>query len=552
MGLSPGPYEDLLGSTAVLRLKKLTPMNAENKPTLITRMLKWIFRWRTLRHLLVLMVSLITLTALVLTIERWRGRKAWAKFTKEMEQKGESLDLKNFIPKKPEDSENLASLPILQSLFLHANQAQNSRSPGTSSPVSTNYSTATLQNINLQERMPKSTNRVDQSSPLKGIRTSFEQWKTFYVGNTNYPQAPAGADAATVMRAASSKYAPVLQEIRGAINRPYCVFPLRYEDTVDTLLPHLSVVKSITSLANFSALTQMAAQNPEGAFDETMLTLKIAQCLKSEPTLISQLVRIATLSLAANTAWEGLSRRLWNETQIKAIQEMVATIDQLTDYGQTVRSERAFSNLIIEGMIGGDNKLVGMLTGGQGKVLSKLNLEGMMRQNQLLINRLHQDYSLALIDATQRRAYPEKANHFEDVVKNMPRTPYNILAKMLFPALDKTAAKMARSQSTLDCLVVSCAIERYRLANGHYPDALSSLVPKWISAVPNDVIDGQPLRYQKSAGGGYILYSIGWDQIDDNGSPVGYKSLKGDTSHTRLKAAELGDWTWMVPGLSQN
>lgn len=45
---------------------------------------------------------------------------------------------------------------------------------------------------------------------------------------------------------------------------------------------------------------------------------------------------------------------------------------------------------------------------------------------------------------------------------------------------------------------------------------LSCRSDEYLSATPADPFDGQPLRYQKKAGG-YSLYSIGPDLKDDSG-----------------------------------
>ena len=68
-------------------------------------------------------------------------------------------------------------------------------------------------------------------------------------------------------------------------------------------------------------------------------------------------------------------------------------------------------------------------------------------------------------------------------------------------------------------LKTAIALKRYQLAHKTWPDSLNQLVPAYLPAVPLDPIDGQPLRYQKSANeaDGYTLYSIGVNGIDDGG-----------------------------------
>jgi hypothetical protein len=79
------------------------------------------------------------------------------------------------------------------------------------------------------------------------------------------------------------------------------------------------------------------------------------------------------------------------------------------------------------------------------------------------------------------------------------------------------------------------AIERYRLATGKVPDSLEELVPKYLEAVPIDPFDPdeKPLRYVKIKKG-YIIYSIGEDGTDNNGTEKDQagKKFTGDTDVT--------------------
>jgi hypothetical protein len=51
------------------------------------------------------------------------------------------------------------------------------------------------------------------------------------------------------------------------------------------------------------------------------------------------------------------------------------------------------------------------------------------------------------------------------------------------------------------------------------------MVPELIESVLIDPFDGEPLRYEKLADGGYVVYSVGKDQVDDHGAsePAGVK-----------------------------
>ena len=76
-----------------------------------------------------------------------------------------------------------------------------------------------------------------------------------------------------------------------------------------------------------------------------------------------------------------------------------------------------------------------------------------------------------------------------------------------------------------DCTLLQTQIKlaAYRVENGDYPDDLSQL-----GAIPNDLILGRPLRYQK-LGGGYLLYSVGENGLDENGSsPMSFRGIRMD------------------------
>lgn len=61
------------------------------------------------------------------------------------------------------------------------------------------------------------------------------------------------------------------------------------------------------------------------------------------------------------------------------------------------------------------------------------------------------------------------------------------------------------------------ALERYRLDQGHYPAQLSLLAPKYVPETPMDLFADSPLRYRLDEINGYLLYSVGEDEQDNDG-----------------------------------
>jgi len=77
------------------------------------------------------------------------------------------------------------------------------------------------------------------------------------------------------------------------------------------------------------------------------------------------------------------------------------------------------------------------------------------------------------------------------------------------------------------------ALRAYRLEKGHYPANLKELAPEYLKTVPIDPFDGtQPLRYNLQ-GKKYLLWSIGSDGVDNQGTPV-INQNKPETARYRL------------------
>ena len=169
---------------------------------------------------------------------------------------------------------------------------------------------------------------------------------------------------------------------------------------------------------------------------------------------------------------------------------------------------------------------------------------GWYYQNMLTICRMFQDFTLPVVDAKAHRVSPATAENGARVLTKMRPGPFTIFAKILLPALGRTCQRSGRMQTCVDAARVACALERYRLANSRLPETLDVLVPAFIERIPTDVIDGKSLRYRLDSDGGYVLYSIGWNQADDGGK------LAWSDRNREKPAVDFtkGDWVWAMPG----
>ena len=107
-------------------------------------------------------------------------------------------------------------------------------------------------------------------------------------------------------------------------------------------------------------------------------------------------------------------------------------------------------------------------------------------------------------------------------------TPFNVWARIAIANFTKAWQTTAHNQTLVNEGQIACALERYHLAHGDYPETLDALVPQFIEKLPHDIIGGQPLHYRRSEGGKFLLYSVGWNETDDGGQDGGNDFAKAD------------------------
>lgn len=468
----------------------------------------------------------------------WRGEREWQAFRSEWEAKGEKFDPKDFVPAAVPDDQNFATTPLLAAL------SDFTKPPGQG---------IRWNNPELKDRVTAIgavfQNQGRRKSPAAGqwqlaIPMDLIPWQRFLATNPT-DDAESQKEAGRGILEALKQFDDEIAELAIASKRPYSAFRLNYGENFRMLLPHLAPLKGISQTLRLRAVARLAAGQKQGAFEDVKLGLRFADLLKDEPLLISQLVRIASLQLAMQPLWEGAVRHEWSETQLVEFQRILGKMDFLVSYGVALRTERAFGNATIDELRTGKIQFSSLGDVGDGTPVtangvSRFIPSGWYRLNQLTLNRLFQELCMPVIDAEKHRAYTDLAGKIDDVPELKRAGMFNLFARLLFPAVGKSALKFAHAQTSVDLALVACALERHRLKHGKYPASLDPLVPEFIERIPVDVITGELLKYRLEADGRFGLHSVGWNQLDEDGQPGATKSGNGvDALH--------GDWSWQIP-----
>ncbi len=485
--------------------------------------------WRILRRSLLALAVLATLIAIFYAEEDWRGKRARENYQREWEAKGEKFDWQAFVPPSVPNDQNFFTAPIFTNMLNGKIVMNPWHSDGSPNLHGEKFGYVGAEG--------------------KAFLIDLKQFQESYRNPTNaslakeFPVSPQPQTPAKDVLFALSKFDSDVEDLRQASQRPYASIPLNYADgfgSASTLLPVLAELKRCTQLLQLRAVAELADGQNAKALDDVKLLLYLNNSLRDSPFLISHLVRIAIVAIGLQPIWEGLAEHKWSDEQLAALEAELAKVDFLADYGFIMRGERAFAIKSIENQRRTREMISFTDAGG---VTNKLTVlpSAYFYQNELAIARMQQQWILPLVDTNTRVISPAALQRANVAVNAEMKhySPYTVQALKLFPAISATVRKIASVQVSIDLARVACALERYHLAHGEYPETLDALTPQFIEKLPHDIINGQPLHYRRTEAGQFVLYSVGWNETDDGGQVAFTKSGSVDR--------EKGDWVWQYP-----
>jgi hypothetical protein len=335
--------------------------------------------------------------------------------------------------------------------------------------------------------------------------------------------------------------------VRKALERPYARIEGDYERPFMNPIPNFIALRHAAQPLSQRAQCYLLLGQPEAAWHE--LALVRALCRFLEPNkpagrpifLVAIMVDAAITGLYTEIVEDGLRLRAWREPQLAAIEQQLGETDLLPLFVESLRSERAASCRTLEitkrseiaRLYFPSSRLIARE--GVSELASRLGLTLMPRgwcYQNMAMNAWALQGCLRSVDLANHVVLPRQIDTVTgEILPKLHRwSPYTVLAAAAIGNFQKAAQALARRQAFVDQGRLACALERYRLAQGQYPEAPDALVPRFIEKIPHDIIGGQPLKYRRTEHGGYLLYSIGWDEKDGGGVPG--------------KTIAEGDWVW--------
>jgi hypothetical protein len=494
-------------------------------------------RSRSLRRIAFVAAVLLTLIASFYTIENWRGRRAWEKCQRELRAKGERLDWVAYIPARVPDEQNFIKTPLLETVGYRGRVDTNAWRP---------LEDARQRLVWEAWGDPQAGRKMDWAQCQAALRRRTD------LNLPPLPQAPA-ADLLQALQGIE----PQLEELRAASLKPLAQFDIDrtapFEESRDF---NFIVVRTLSQLLAYHACAELALDHSDKAFADVHVIHRFSDSLKNENTLVALMIGVALQGLALEPFWQGWAEGRWTERDWAGFQDLFGRVDLLPEFARVVRAERAGGTayFVKHGIQRNDLAQLMMINysvrpGWWDAVRQftqmlawKLIPRGWVYQNLVSYNRRIQAFMPPSLQSKPLTISPAQVDEInERMSREIPTGPYGWMSKAATPNFAKALEALARNQTFVNQARIVCALERSRLARGQYPESLPELAPRFIEQLPVDVINGGPMKYRRANDGKFLLYSVGWNEMDDGGTPT----LTRDTP--AKPDLRQGDWVWRYP-----
>ncbi len=284
-----------------------------------------------------------------------------------------------------------------------------------------------------------------------------------------------------------------------------------------TLLPDQQETRKVAALLRF----EMLYQSNKGDVSEAVRSGRACVCagrsLYDEPFLISQLIRIAVVTVGMQGVERALSLGESNDAELLALEKLLADEEQHNSLLLALRGERAmlfqmFSRMS-SGAISGESmhEEMGMVEQPFYQRILLYPRWQVRRQQPVMMDLMNR-----IVENARRPLHEQIAREKEIDSELMTRRGSHALVAMFVPATNKVAEAHRRKTAWVASMRGLIAVERFRMKHGKWPANLADMVPEFLQEIPTDPFDGTPLKMVKVTDG-VIVYSVGPDGVDDGG-----------------------------------
>ncbi len=306
--------------------------------------------------------------------------------------------------------------------------------------------------------------------------------------------------------------------VRKVLLLPSSVFPVRYAEGYQALMPHLAWLKKEQNEFQLECIDAVERRDTATALSSIDAMVRVSHLLASEPTLIGQLIRIRGYQEALNEIGRLLSAGPLDAAALERLEKMVTGLTTIDAFRQVIMTERVMALDVL-----------GLSADGYARLASSDDpidlpwyFRAMWVSGMTVIDRARLlESSEQLLGVVDMDPILAAANWEALVNGGLPEGQLQALCpvtRLILGSTRKAGAKFASMEGRRRAALIVIAIERFRAANGgRLPKALEELPAPTEGELREDPYDDE-LIYRPLPEG-YAVYSVGPDRKDDGGRP---------------------------------
>ncbi len=328
-------------------------------------------------------------------------------------------------------------------------------------------------------------------------------------------------EAAEIARNWITRGQPALEAIEAALQRPGCRFDHDYSSAVGLLQESdfgaSDFLRCADLLTTRGSLSVRDSEVP-AAFDDVLHTLRLARFASSDPMLLHAMVRTACEEKALTLLHAALEREAPDQERREKLLAALDSIDIRGVFRQALLGERCFGNSMFE--LFPDDRDTGGFTGAMSSAGAGLQMLWIHLAPTPFI-RLDQARYLSLmsemIDLSGRPPF-ETEDDWEALERDLDDKPwYALLSGFSLVHMRKTHEAVEAHRARLDLARIALDLEHAKKVTGQFPDTI--LIPGTESKRGSiDPFSGRDYRFRRTEAGGYIIFSVGPNRGDDQGT----------------------------------
>lgn len=303
--------------------------------------------------------------------------------------------------------------------------------------------------------------------------------------------------------------------IEKGTHKPRCRYNVVYDDERKFIVPFM-FVRHAAKLFYLKAQLENDGGNINQSLKTILTGLKMSGHLMDEPSGIAQVIRTACDSILLNDIQNRFNLK---KAHPKILKSILNELTQHTDTTPFVQSHNWSLSYITDRLLQGKVNLRDQFRVEGGVPFTKALYVSYLGQPAF---KKDVEMLLYLVSTTQESyalPYYKIADKIKISMDEKKVPEYCILTHLFMPSERATLLRAFRYSASLDVARTALALVLYQKTHGSYPDRLDNLVPHFIDKIPVDTFSGKSLVYKKS-GSGFLLYSLGPNMKNDDGSPL--------------------------------